>query len=82
MTVFDEPLEKLRARIDDLETMPPEQATRAWSTLAAQVDVLCKHLEKSEPEVAHATLPVLGDVIRQLDRVIEELRRALPSDQS
>ena len=70
---YRESLDTLKHRIDEIRSLPPDQAARAWTTLAAQVDMLCKHIEKAEPSTAHATLPALGDVIRALDAVISEL---------
>lgn len=76
MTQFDEPLDRLRMRIDELQTLPADQAARAWKTLADQVDLICKHIERSDTTTANATLPALSEIIRQLEWVISEMEYA------
>ena len=73
MTHFDAPMDRLREQIDALASLPPDQTVQAWRKLGEQVNALCQHLEKSDPATAHATLPALGDLIRQMDRVVEDI---------
>jgi hypothetical protein len=69
---YQQELAKIGVEMTILQEIPAGQGADKWRALAMRVDALCHDLAHADPVEAHAVLPSLGNLIRELDQMILE----------